>query len=154
MYTTTTDYIAEESHQDTSYREHTNPLFLKSKISFIRKITKNTGVSYGSQFVSSRETKLAVVSIGYADGINRKLSNSISIIHKGKLYRQVGAITMDQIMIDVTDALNIEVGDSVILLGSEGEQSLTPLQWANKSSSIIWEILCAFKNRLPRVLIP
>mgnify|MGYP001233055325 CR=1 FL=1 len=60
---------------------------------------------------------------------------------------------MDQLIIDITDSNDIRIGDTVILLGKEGEQSRSPLEWALKSSSITWEILCAFKNRLPRVQI-
>ena len=129
-------------------------LFLKSKVSFIRTINKNVGVSYGRKFISDRKTKIAVISIGYADGISRKLSNLISIIHNGKIYSQVGSITMDQLMIDITDSNDIKVGSTICLLGSEGEVSISPLEWADKCSSIPWEILCAFKNRLPRVQIP
>tara|TARA_B100000212_G_scaffold335281_1_gene307034 strand:- start:97 stop:930 length:834 start_codon:yes stop_codon:yes gene_type:complete len=128
-------------------------LCLKSKISFIRDIEEGTGVSYGQKFVSNQKMKLAVISIGYADGICRKLSNNISVIHNGVKYPQVGAITMDQLMINITHSKNIKVGDSVLLLGSEGEVSISPLEWANKASTIPWEILCAFKNRLPRVLM-
>ena len=128
-------------------------LLLKSKISFIREIDKNVGVSYGRNFISDKQTKLAVVSIGYADGVNRKLSNKISIICNKKLCRQVGSITMDQLMIDITNEKDIKVGDPVLLLGSEGDFSLSPLDWAKESSSIAWEILCGFKNRLPRVQV-
>ena len=128
-------------------------LCLKSKISFIRDIEGGTGVSYGRKFISNQKTKLAVISIGYADGICRKLSNNISVIHNGVKYPQVGAITMDQLMINITNSKDIKVGDSVLLLGSDGEESISPLEWANKASTIPWEILCAFKNRLPRVLI-
>ena len=129
-------------------------LCLKSKVSFIRDIEEDTGVSYGRKFISHQKTKLAVISIGYADGICRKLSNNISVICKGVKYSQVGAITMDQLMIDVTQSKDIKVGDTVLLLGSDGEESISPLEWANKASTIPWEILCAFKNRLPRVQIP
>ena len=128
-------------------------LCLKSKVSFIRDIEKNTGVSYGRKFISNQKTKLAVISIGYADGICRRLSNNICVIHNGVKYPQVGAITMDQLMIDITYSKDIKVGDSVLLLGSDGQESISPLEWANKASTIPWEILCAFKNRLPRVLI-
>ena len=128
-------------------------LRLKSKISFIRDIEEDTGVSYGRKFISNHKTKLAVISIGYADGICRRLSNNISVLHKGYKYPQVGAITMDQLMIDITKSKDIKVGDSVLLLGSDGEGSISPVEWAHKSSTIPWEILCAFKDRLPRVLI-
>jgi len=128
-------------------------LFLRSKISFIRDIEEDTGVSYGRKFISNQKTKLAVISIGYADGICRKLSNNISVIHNGVKYPQVGAITMDQLMVNITHSKDIKVGDSVLLLGSDGKESISPLEWANKASTIPWEILCAFKNRLPRVLM-
>ena len=128
-------------------------LCLKSKVSFIRDIDGDTGVSYGRKFISNQKTKLAVISIGYADGICRKLSNNISVIHNGVKYPQVGAITMDQLMINITQSKDIKVGDSVLLLGSEGKELISPLEWAHKASTIPWEILCSFKNRLPRVLM-
>jgi len=126
---------------------------LKSKVSFIRIVDNNVGVSYGKNFITSKKTKLAVISIGYADGIYRILSNKISLIHNGKMYPQIGSITMDQLMIDITGASNINVGDSVILLGRDQGKCISPVDWADAASTIPWEILCAFKNRLPRVQI-
>ena len=114
---------------------------------------KGIGVSYGSKFVSDRKTKLAVVSIGYADGINRNLSDKINLIHNKKLYPQVGSITMDQMMVDITESNDIEVGSTMLLLGSEGDKTISPIDWANESKTIPWEILCSFKNRIPRVQI-
>jgi len=128
-------------------------LFLKAKVTFIRTIEKGIGVSYGNKFVSDKKTKLAVLSIGYADGIIRNLSGKISLIHNKKLYPQVGAITMDQMMVDITDSNDIEVGCTMLLLGSEGDKSISPIDWAHKCGSIPWEILCSFKNRLPRVQV-
>ncbi len=128
-------------------------LFLKAKVTFVRTIEKGIGVSYGNKFVSDRKTKLAVLSIGYADGIFRNLSGKISLIHNKKLYSQVGSITMDQMMVDITDSNDIKVGSTMLLLGSEGEQTISPIDWADKSNSIPWEILCSFKNRLPRVQV-
>ena len=126
---------------------------LKSKVSFIRIVNNNVGVSYGKNFITRKKTKLAVISIGYADGICRTLSNKISLIHNGKIYPQIGAITMDQLMIDVTGANDINVGDTVILLGSDEGECISPVDWADAASTIPWEIICAFKNRLPRVQI-
>jgi len=126
---------------------------LKSKVSFIRIVDNNVGVSYGKNFITSKKTKLAVISIGYADGIYRLLSNKISLIHNGKIYPQVGSITMDQLMIDITGSNDIKVGDSVILLGCSKGKCISAIDWAKAASTIPWEILCAFKNRLPRVQI-
>jgi len=128
-------------------------LFLKAKVSFVRTIEKGIGVSYGNKFVSERKTKLAVISIGYADGIIRNLSGKISLIYDKKFYPQVGSITMDQMMVDITDSEDITVGSTMLLLGSQGGKIISPIDWADKCNSIPWEILCAFKNRLPRVQV-
>jgi len=128
-------------------------LNLKVKVAFVRTIEEGVGVSYGNKFISNRKTKLAVLSIGYADGIFRNLSGKINVIHKKKLYPQVGAITMDQMMVDITDSNDIDVGSTMLLLGSDGEKTISPTDWAIKSNTIPWEILCSFKNRLPRVQV-
>jgi len=128
-------------------------LFLKVKVAFIRVIDQGVGVSYGGKFVSSRKTKLAVLSIGYADGVPRNLSGKIKVIFKNKLYPQVGSITMDQMMVDITGSDEIKVGSTMVLLGSEGDKTISPIDWARESNTIPWEILCSFKNRLPRVQV-
>ncbi len=128
-------------------------LFLKVKVSFIRIIDQGVGVSYGGKFVSDRKTKLAVLSIGYADGVPRNLSGKIEVIHNNKLYPQVGSITMDQMMVDVTGSNEIKIGSTMILLGSDRDQTISALDWARGSETIPWEILCSFKNRLPRVQV-
>ena len=128
-------------------------LFLKARVSFIRIIDKGVGVSYGGKFVSSKKTKLAVLSIGYADGIPRNLSDKINVIHNNKFFPQVGSITMDQMMVDITGSNEIKVGSTVILLGSDGDKTISPVDWAKTSNTIPWEILCSFKNRLPRVQV-
>ena len=128
-------------------------LFLKVKVAFIRVIDQGVRVSYGGKFVSSRKTKLAVLSIGYADGVPRNLSGKIKVIFKNKLYPQVGSITMDQMMVDITGSNEIKIGSTMILLGSDGDKTISPLDWARESNTIPWEILCSFKNRLPRVQV-
>nr|WP_075488173.1 alanine racemase [Prochlorococcus marinus] len=128
-------------------------LFLKVKVAFIRIIDEGVGVSYGGKFVTSRKTKLAVLSIGYADGVPRNLSGKIKVIHDNQLYPQVGSITMDQMMVDITGSNRIKIGSTVVLLGSDGDKSISPIDWAKESNTIPWEILCSFKNRLPRVQV-
>ena len=128
-------------------------LSLKVKVAFIRTIDKGVSVSYGGKFVSHRKTKLAVLSIGYADGVPRNLSGKINVIYNNKFYPQVGSITMDQMMVDITDSTEIKVGSTMLLLGSDGDKTISPLEWARKSNTIPWEILCSFKNRLPKVQV-
>ena len=128
-------------------------LFLKAKVAFIRTIDPGVSVSYGGKFVSHRKTNLAVLSIGYADGVPRNLSGKINVIHNDELYPQVGSITMDQMMVDITGSSEIKVGSTMVLLGSDGDKTISPLEWARKSNTIPWEILCSFKNRLPKVQV-
>jgi len=128
-------------------------LSLKVKVAFIRTIDKGVSVSYGGKFVSHRKTKLAILSIGYADGVPRNLSGKINVIHNNKFYPQVGSITMDQMMVDITDSNEIKVGSTLVLLGSDGDKTISPLDWARESNTIPWEILCSFKNRLPKVQV-
>ncbi|MDC3095199.1 alanine racemase [Prochlorococcus sp. AH-716-M06] len=128
-------------------------LSLKVKVAFIRTIEKGVSVSYGGKFVSHRKTNLAVLSIGYADGVPRNLSGKIKVIHNNKFYPQVGSITMDQMMVDITDSKEIKVGSTLVLLGSDGDKTISPLDWARESNTIPWEILCSFKNRLPKVQV-
>ena len=112
-----------------------------------------SGVSYGHRFVTSRPSRLAVIAIGYADGVVRALSGRIDVLHRGRRLPQVGNITMDQIIVDATDVEDLTVGDSVTLLGLDGGDRISPQDWSTRCGSIPWEILCGFKHRLPRVEI-
>lgn len=128
-------------------------LEVKARITQIKTIPKNTGVSYGHTFKSDRSLKIAIVGIGYADGIPRLLSNKMKVIIRGKYAQQIGNITMDQLMLNVDDFPDLEVGETVTLLGKEGDIEITADDWANTIGTISWEILCSFKHRLPRVNI-
>lgn len=128
-------------------------LEVKARITQIKTIPPHTGVSYGHTFKSDQPLKIAVVGIGYADGIPRLLSNKINVIINGQLAPQIGNITMDQLMIDVTQFPDLEVGDIVTLLGKEGNIAITADDWANTIGTISWEILCSFKHRLPRIYL-
>ena len=126
---------------------------IKARVTFIRNVPKGVGVSYGHQFITERPSRLAVVSIGYADGISRSLSGKISVIFNDKFLPQVGAITMDQLLLDATDVNDLAVGSIVTLLGQDGEKSISPKDWSDLIGSIPWEVLCGFKRRLPRLEI-
>lgn len=126
-------------------------LEVKARISQIKAISAHTGVSYGHTFKCDAPLKIAVIAIGYADGIPRLLSNKMKVIIKGKLAPQIGNITMDQLMIDVTEFPDLEVGEIVTLLGKDGDIAITADDWANTIGTISYEILCGFKHRLPRI---
>lgn len=126
-------------------------LQVKARVTQVKTIAPGTGVSYGYQFVSRREMRLAVIGIGYADGVPRNLSNRMKVLIRGQRVRQVGAITMDQMMLDVSSIPDLQTGEVVTLLGKDGEAYISADDWANTLGTISWEILCGFKHRLPRV---
>ncbi len=128
-------------------------LAVRAKVTLLRDVPSDTGVSYGHTFITQRPSRLAVVGIGYADGISRALSGKMSVLIDGKFYPQVGSITMDQLVIDITESPQIQIGSVVTLLGVDGDSAITPYDWSEISGSIPWEILCSFKYRLPRVVI-
>ena len=105
----------------------------------------------GHSFHTSRPSRLAVVGIGYADGVPRQLSNQLEVLFQGQRIPQVGAITMDQLVLDASDCPALESGSVVTLLGPNGDDEITPGHWSELCQTIPWEILCGFKNRLPRL---
>lgn len=128
-------------------------LQVKARITQVKTIAAGTGVSYGHRFVADRAMQIAVVAIGYADGIPRNLSNRMQVLIQGQQVPQIGAITMDQLMLDVSQVPHLQEGDVVTLLGQDGYQAISADDWANALNTISWEILCSFKHRLPRVAI-
>jgi alanine racemase len=124
---------------------------LRARVTLIRELAAGVGVSYGHRFRTQRPSRLAVLAIGYADGVPRALSNQLEVLFRGQRLPQVGAITMDQLIVDATDCPALEVGAVVTLLGGEGGEEITPQEWSNRCGTIPWEILCGFKHRLPRL---
>ncbi len=127
-------------------------LKVKARVTLVRDVEKGIGVGYGHIFKTQRKSKLAVVAIGYADGVSRNLSGKISASIDGVLVPQVGAIAMDQMVFDITDKPDIKIGQVVTILGKDGEVVISPQNWCDLSGSIPWEVLCSFRNRLPRVV--
>jgi len=130
----------------------TPALKVKARVTLVREVEKGIGVGYGHFFKTQRQSKLAVVAIGYADGVSRNLSGKISASLDGVLVPQVGSIAMDQMVFDITDRPDIKTGQVLTLLGTDGEVCISPQNWCDLSGSIPWEVLCSFRNRLPRVV--
>ncbi|MEM6591793.1 MAG: alanine racemase [Cyanobacteria bacterium P01_C01_bin.73] len=132
-------------------------LQVKARITHLKAIAAGTGVSYGHRFIAQAPMRIAVVGIGYADGVPRLLSDRLSVLVQGQSARQLGAITMDQMMIDVTHLPQVQEGDTVTLIGQSAanmeSSSHSAEAWANLLGTISWEILCGFKHRLPRITL-
>ncbi|MEL6160096.1 MAG: alanine racemase [Cyanobacteria bacterium J06623_5] len=128
-------------------------LEVKARITHIKDISPGDGVSYSHQFVATEPMKIAIVGIGYADGVPRLLSNKLEVIVRGQRVKQIGAITMDQLMLDVSAVPGIQESDVVTLLGTCQNTILSADHWAELTGTISWEILCGFKHRLPRITL-
>ena len=123
---------------------------LKGRITNIHTAQKDEGVSYSHTFETQKETKIATIPIGYADGVFRGLSNKIYGIINGKKVKQIGNITMDQMMFDITDC-NAQEGDIITLIGKDGNEEIRIDEWAKILNTIHYELTCALRVRLPRV---
>jgi alanine racemase len=137
-------------------RHHLNlkpAMQVKARVTQVKIIAAGTGVSYGHRFISDREMQVAVIAIGYADGVPRNLSNHMEVLIRGKRVRQIGSITMDQIMLDASAIEDLQEGEVVTVLGQSDDQQITADDWAQQLGTISWEILCGFKHRLPRVMV-
>ena len=119
---------------------------LKGRIINIHTAKVGTGVSYCHTFVTKRDTRIATIPIGYADGVDRRLSNKICGILNGKKVPQVGNITMDQMMFDISD-VEANEGDVITLVGDD----ISINDWAEKLGTINYELICRLKARLSRV---
>ena len=120
---------------------------LKGRITNIHNINPGEGVSYAHTFIADKPTRVATIPIGYADGVSRGLSNKIYGMINGKKIKQIGNITMDQMMFDL-DNLEANVGDVITLL----DDKYLPLDsWAEILHTINYELTCRLKVRLPRV---
>ncbi len=128
-------------------------LQVRARITQVKTIEAGEGVSYGYKYIAKQDILIAIVEIGYADGIPRNLSNNLQVIIRGQFVPQIGAVTMDRIMLDVSSIPDLQVGEIVTLLGKDGSLEITAEDWATKLGTISWEILCGFKHRLPRVSI-
>ena len=120
---------------------------LKSVITMVKEIDQNDTVSYGRTFKAEKKMRIATVSIGYADGYPRLLSNKASVIINGKKAKILGRICMDQLSVDVTDIPETKMGDEVVLFGKE----LSVDTLAELCGTINYEIVCGISPRVPRI---
>ncbi len=125
----------------------------KTRVTFLKKAPPGTCLSYGSTFTAARESLIATIPVGYADGFNRLLSNRGQVLVKGRRAPIVGRICMDYTMIDVTDIEGVQVGDEVVLYGKQGKDEITVDEVATLLGTISYELLCAVDKRVSRFYI-
>ncbi len=126
----------------------------KTRISFLKEVPTATGLSYGHTFYTRRPSLIATLPLGYGDGLSRNLSNKLEVLVGGRRCPQVGLITMDQSLVDVT-ALRGQVtpGDEVVIIGRQGEDEITADELAGILGTINYEVVTAISQRVPRVVV-
>ncbi len=120
---------------------------IKTKILIVRSLPSGSSVSYGRTFITKRDSSIAVIPVGYADGYSRLFSNNAEVLVRGKRVPVVGRVCMDLTMIDVTDVKGILEGDEVVLLGRQGGEIITAYELSSRISTIPYDILTSLGSR-------
>lgn len=128
------------------------PIFsLITRVTYFKVVIEQSGVSYNHRYHTTKLSRVITLPIGYGDGYRRGLSNQGEVIVRGHKYKISGAVCMDMVMVDLGSAGEAYVGDSVLLIGKQGKESLSIGEMAKKLNTIIYEILVGFNERIPRI---
>ncbi|QUO32648.1 alanine racemase [Faecalicatena sp. Marseille-Q4148] len=126
-------------------------LSLISHVEYVKTISAGTSVSYGGTFVAEKEMQIATIPVGYGDGYPRSLSNKAYVLIHGKKAPIIGRVCMDQFMVDVTGIDNVKFGDQAVLIGTDGEETITVDQLSELADRFNYEFVCDLGKRIPRV---
>jgi alanine racemase len=139
----------------------TAAMSVRGRINHLQTIEAGQSVGYNLTWTAERTTRIASIPIGYADGVDRRLSNKLHALLLGQEIRQIGLISMDQMLFDVTDVADADEGDVVTLIGQEhapkfrarqgGDKQLYLSDWANLLDTITYELACRLRARMPRM---
>ena len=127
-------------------------LGLVTRIAFLKKAAAGVPISYGRTFVTRRESLIATIPVGYADGYSRGLSNTGEALVRGTRVPVAGRVCMDMTMLDVTHVPGVAEGDEVVLIGAQGNERITADDIAAKTGTIAYEVLCGISGRVPRII--
>jgi alanine racemase len=126
----------------------------KTRIGLVRDLPKGSSVSYGRTFITPREMRVATLSAGYADGYPRHLSNrDTTVLVHGKRCSLLGRVTMDLMMIDVSEIVEVKPGDEVVLMGRQDDEEISAGELAERAGTITWEIITRIGSRVRRVYV-
>jgi alanine racemase len=124
---------------------------VRAEVTHVRRIDAGEGVSYGHRFVAAEDTTIAIVPLGYADGVPRRLGvEGAPVLLGGQRRPLAGVITMDQLMVDCGRDADVAVGDEVVLLGRQGDEMITADEWAERLGTISYEVVCGIGPRVQR----
>jgi len=126
-----------------------------SRITFLKEVPTGTGLSYGHRYVTDRPALIATIPVGYGDGLSRALTNRMDVLVHGARCRQVGTVTMDQTLIDVTSLRGrVALGDEAVVIGRQGQEEITVAELADRLETITYEVTTAISARVPRQPVP
>jgi alanine racemase len=145
--------VVQEVCQKNNLQNFQPVMQLKSKIILLKSVQKGQPLSYSRKYFTQKDSLIATLPMGYADGLHRNLSNNMDVLIRGKRAPQVGTICMDMILIDVTEVPDVQMGDEVVIFGEQGEEEISVEELAEKSNTIPYEILCNVSKRVPRVYL-
>jgi alanine racemase len=123
----------------------------KASVATVRSVPVGATVGYNATFVATEPMRLALVSAGYGDGLTRSLGNRFSLLVRGQRAPLVGRVSMDQTVLDVTEIPGVQHGDEVVILGEQGNETITAFDHAETAATIPWEIFTRISARVPRV---
>lgn len=136
----------------TEARRHLQPVLTwKTKVVSVRTVPTGAIVGYNGTFVATEPMRLALVAVGYADGLDRRLGNNFSLLLRGQRAPLVGRISMDQAVIDITDISDVAAGDEVVLLGTQNGETISAFDHAIAAGTIPWEIFTRISHRVSRI---
>jgi alanine racemase len=132
-------------------------LSLRARVAFVKRVGAGSHVSYGWRHRFERDTTVATLPLGYADGVPRRLgtlpdADGTEVLIGGRRHPIVGVVTMDQLMVDVGDDA-VAVGDEAVLIGTQGDQRIKAEDWATRLGTIGYEIVCGIGARIPRRIV-
>jgi alanine racemase len=125
----------------------------KTEVVGVRVVPAGAVVGYNGTFVATEPMRLALVAAGYADGLDRRLGNSFSLLVRGERAPLVGRISMDQAVLDVTEIAGVAAGDEVVILGSQGGETITAFDHAETAGTIPWEVFTRIGARVRRIAV-
>jgi alanine racemase len=143
-------YGADPMNEDAAGFGLEPALALRSYVAAVKEIAPGQSAGYGRRFIAEAPSWLATVPIGYADGVNRRLSNNCDVLIGGRRYPVVGTVSMDNLTVDLGPEPRAEVGSAVTLIGSDGAEHQSAEDLARRIGTINYEVLCGISRRVPR----
>jgi alanine racemase len=152
LYGVTPQFDPDEPPAAAGARAQLKPaLTWKTRVVGVRTVPAGAVVGYNGTFVATEPMRLALLAVGYADGLNRRLGNRFGLLVRGERAPLVGRISMDLAVIDVTEIDDVEAGDEVVILGSQGNRTITAFDHAEAAGTIPWEVFTRIGARVRRV---